>query len=260
VLYYRMAKLGRGRMPHIGSDVVDEEGLKLIAQWIERLVKTPSAVKTDEEVDKALSSTAGALDLVRGLDQKAFPEKLEKKIIQRGAQHAQPLVRDLFERFVPAAERRKRLGPGAQAAEILALAGDAGRGRKLFFEGGVQCKTCHRVGERPDGPGPELSKIGARHGRAQILESILEPSKLIDPAYVTYVARTKEGLIYSGILIEKSEREVVLKDPENKQIRLAASDVEKMVPQSKSSMPDFLLQDLTAQEAADLLEFLSALK
>src|SRR5581483_1830371 len=27
VLYYRMAKLGRGRMPHIGSEIVDEQGL-----------------------------------------------------------------------------------------------------------------------------------------------------------------------------------------------------------------------------------------
>src|SRR5262249_47116071 len=30
VLYYRMAKLGPGRMPHIGSEVVDERGVKLI--------------------------------------------------------------------------------------------------------------------------------------------------------------------------------------------------------------------------------------
>src|SRR5439155_21339817 len=36
VLYYRMAKLGPGRMPHIGSEVVDERGLKLIHDWILR--------------------------------------------------------------------------------------------------------------------------------------------------------------------------------------------------------------------------------
>src|SRR5262249_19648394 len=37
VLYYRMAKLGRGRMPHMGSEIVDEPGLKLIHDWIRQL-------------------------------------------------------------------------------------------------------------------------------------------------------------------------------------------------------------------------------
>ena len=34
VLFYRMSKLGRGRMPHIGSEIVDEKGLRLIHDWI----------------------------------------------------------------------------------------------------------------------------------------------------------------------------------------------------------------------------------
>src|SRR5207244_6283553 len=37
VLYYRMAKLGPGRMPHIGSEVVDEQGLRLIHDWVRQL-------------------------------------------------------------------------------------------------------------------------------------------------------------------------------------------------------------------------------
>ncbi len=30
-------KLGRGRMPHIGSEVVDEPGLRLMHDWIRQL-------------------------------------------------------------------------------------------------------------------------------------------------------------------------------------------------------------------------------
>ena len=33
-LYFRMAKFGRDRMPHIGSERPDEAGLDLIARWI----------------------------------------------------------------------------------------------------------------------------------------------------------------------------------------------------------------------------------
>ena len=34
VLFYRMAKFGRGRMPHLGSEWPDEEGLDLMDGWI----------------------------------------------------------------------------------------------------------------------------------------------------------------------------------------------------------------------------------
>src|SRR5262249_30715423 len=37
VLYYRMAKLGPGRMPHLGSEIVDENGLRLVHDWIRNL-------------------------------------------------------------------------------------------------------------------------------------------------------------------------------------------------------------------------------
>src|SRR5207244_3979004 len=33
VLFYRLSKLGRGRMPHIGSEIVDEQGTHLIRDW-----------------------------------------------------------------------------------------------------------------------------------------------------------------------------------------------------------------------------------
>jgi len=39
MLAYRMTKTGLGRMPHVGSNVVDSTGAKLIRQWIEGLTK-----------------------------------------------------------------------------------------------------------------------------------------------------------------------------------------------------------------------------
>ncbi|MGD9858126.1 MAG: hypothetical protein AB7U20_24550, partial [Planctomycetaceae bacterium] len=45
VMYYRMAKLGPGRMPRLGSSVVDEAGLKLIREWIAGLSESPSDIE-----------------------------------------------------------------------------------------------------------------------------------------------------------------------------------------------------------------------
>jgi hypothetical protein len=53
---------------------------------------------------------------------------------------------------------------------------------------------------------------------------------------------------------------VVLKDANNKRVEVPAAEVEVMVAQQKSLMPDLLLRDLTAEQVADLTAFLSSLK
>ena len=52
-------------------------------------------------------------------------------------------------------------------------------------------------------------------------------------------------------------REVVLRDFQNKEIILAAKNVEEIRPSAKSLMPDGQLAGLTIQEAADLLEYVA---
>jgi hypothetical protein len=43
-------------------------------------------------------------------------------------------------------------------------------------------------------------------------------------------------------------------------VRNPAKNVEVMAPQKNSLMPELLLRDLTAEQAADLLEYLTTLK
>jgi hypothetical protein len=37
LIHHRMSLLGLGRMPHIGSNVRDDESLQLIRNWIQQL-------------------------------------------------------------------------------------------------------------------------------------------------------------------------------------------------------------------------------
>jgi putative heme-binding domain-containing protein len=177
------------------------------------------------------------------------------------AAQARPVpVRDLFERFVPDEQRVARLGNVIDAAALLARKGDAARGRELFFKSASLCVNCHKVGGTGGAVGPDLSQIGKKYNRAQLLESILEPSKVIDPPYVAYLVETTDGKVLTGVVASKTPTEVVLRDAEAKEIRVPAAKVAKMQPQKKSLMPDLLLRDLTAEQAADLLEFLASLK
>src|SRR5205814_4817240 len=192
---------------------------------------------------------------------KSLNPDLRNEAVGRGTSHTNALVRDLFERFIPEEKRVKRIGTDIKPDQILALKGDATRGEKAFFaEGGAQCSQCHRLHGQGREFGPDLSRIGQKYTRPQCLDNILNPSKTIDPAFATYQVEAKNDLSYSGFILRRTSDEVVLKDSNLSEIHVKLDDVKMMQPSMLSAMPEGLLQNLTAQEAADLLEFLGSLR
>jgi putative heme-binding domain-containing protein len=327
VLYYRMSKLGAGRMPHIGSEIVDDKGVRLIHDWIRQLPirkeerglveklrasgdpaaqarereETEEQIKKiateiargqgretitaedrqkaelqykaltgkektkgqeqHEAIDQLLSSTSGALMLAQSLADNHIPEPARGQVLASVGKRSEPQIRDLFERFLPEDQRIKRLGSAIRSEQILSLKGDPARGRELFFKStALQCINCHRITGTGSTLGPDLSDIGKKYTKAQILESILEPSKSIDPKYVAYLVETTDGKVQTGLLVEKTDKEVVLRIVGDKELRIPAGKVQTVAPQKNSLMPELLLRDLTAEQAADLVEFLASLK
>jgi uncharacterized repeat protein (TIGR03806 family) len=286
VLYYRMASLGGGHMPRVGPREVDAKALELIDQWITRMPNPQdSAVSRAERAETAAllkllqdgSATASparaaaigiltatstrALALLRAVAHETLPAAVRREVIAATRDQPAIEVRDLFERFIPESERMARLGDRINPSVILDLKGDTGRGRALFASGSsVNCKGCHSIDGLGVEIGPDLSKIGAKYPRPELLQHILEPARSVDPKYVVYYIETKSGAVYSGLLVERNEQEVVVRDAQNQRIRIVAADVEALHPVKQSLMPDFLLRSLTAQQAADLLDYLASLK
>lgn len=291
VLFYRINKLGRGRMPHIGSECVDARGLNLIHDWIAQLpVKQgdePSTERQDqlaalstlrsmddavgdaaatrarceEATRRLLSQPSGALLLAHAMRCQPLAADIQRIVLKCVAECADVAVQEALEQFVPSAERAERLGSAFNSSALLALSGDAERGRKVFFElANLQCKNCHQIQAQGTAVGPELTHVGKKLTRPQILENIVDPSKTIESQFISYLLQTSGGQVYTGLLVSKTADEVVLKDAQGKLIRTPAKDVEKLTPQRKSLMPDQLLRDLAPQQAADLLEYLSTLK
>ena len=291
VMFYRMSKLGKGHMPYLGTSWIDQKGVSLIGDWIEHLPANKKADRLEKEmvakrqaeetaalkrlssknnlplqeqgeiIDRLLLSVGNSLALLRAVDEKALNPSVCEAIIARGTVASEPHVRDLFERFLPDEKRIKVLGNNIRPDAILKLKGDAGRGRNLFTrEGGAQCQTCHRAESVGRDFGPDLSHLGQKYSHAQILENILEPSKVIDPKYIAYQAETKDEAMHTGFLITKTATEVVLKEATSGEVRLLTADIKRLEPQHVSLMPEGLLQGMTAQEAADLIEYLQSLR
>lgn len=280
VMFYRMAKLGSGRMPRLGSDVVDAGGVQLIHDWIaampsngaasrivaeegaalDRLLENPDQV--DSRVFEALiASSSGALRLMQAIDDGRISGTLRDTVIAAGNASSQSHVRELFEKYLPEEARPQRLGAAIQPEAILAIEGDRARGRKLFLETtGVLCKSCHKLEGQGTEIGPDLSQIGKKYDRAKILDNILNPSREIDPKYAVYLAATEDGRVFTGIMVEKTESAVLLKDNQGKVTRLTTDEIETLASQQQSLMPELLLRDMTAEQVADLLAYLSSLK
>ena len=107
--------------------------------------------------------------------------------------------------------------------------------------------------------GPELTVIARKNSRAQILDSILEPSKVIDPKFISYVIHTHDGKVHIGLLVDRSQSEVILRNAKDEVIRIAAEDIDEISPQRQSMMPELLLKDMTAEQVGDLIEYLATL-
>ncbi len=273
VMYYRMSKLGRGHMPHLGSEVIDDRGLRLMHDWISQLPGKNTASLDHDALgfvdqlrqpggsEKVLSSTSRALVLARAIADGALANDVRDAIVAAGVAHRDPTIRDLFERFNPQPLRGDRLGNRIKPETILALAGDAERGRRQFMESTtLQCKTCHRIGESGGSVGPDLIQAAKKLTREQIVENLIEPSKTIAPEFRTHLIELDDGRTLTGVIASKNEREIVLRDAEAKEHRLALDTIDRDLPAPQSLMPEGLLRDLTAQEAADLVEYLRSLK
>ena len=287
VLFYRISKLGMGRMPHIGAQLTDQKGLNLIYDWIAQL-KSPDqknqqtyrdeyvqvseqlkSADADEEqraraIDKLLGNTRSAFVLSRVLGDQIVTSDMRQAVISTAMKQNKVTVRDLFERFVPEESRIKRLGTVIDPPDILSLTGDVESGRQLFMaETASQCKNCHRINEEGESIGPDLGKIGKKYKLYELLESLVQPSKKIEEKYITYVLVDSEGKVFTGILVEKSAEKIVFNafsEGQTKRMEFSVDEVEELIPQPKSLMPELLLRDLTAQQAADLLAFLASLK
>ena len=92
-----------------------------------------------------------------------------------------------------------------------------------------------------------------------ILESLLNPSRKIDEKYAAYVVLTETGQLITGVIAKRTSDVVVIQPVDGKRVTIQAEEIDELTRQAKSIMPDHLLQDLTAQEAADLVAFLHKL-
>jgi putative heme-binding domain-containing protein len=134
---------------------------------------------------------------------------------------------------------------------------DFDRGRALF--GAANCFACHRFAGEGGSNGPDLTSLAGRFSSKDLLESVVEPSKVISDQYASVVIRKLDGQVVTGRIMNLKGDDLHVNtdmlNPSGHEV-VKRPDIDEMRPSTLSMMPAGLLDTLNEEELQDLLAFL----
>jgi len=146
----------------------------------------------------------------------------------------------------------------AKIVEQVIAKGDATRGESIFRRSELSCMKCHGINRAGGQVGPDLSAIGVSSPVDYVVNSILNPNLAVKEQYVNTVFLLDSGNVFSGVVIDRDDDRVLIRDSQGKTITIATADIENE-KEGKSQMPQGLTKFLTDDEVIDLAKFISEL-
>jgi len=132
--------------------------------------------------------------------------------------------------------------------------GRADQGEKLFTT--RACIQCHGARKAL---GPDLRGAANRFSKLDLFIAIAMPSRDVSPRYQTTMVETKDGKIFSGMIVYENIDALVLRNSSNQSFRLETKEIEQRRTMSTSLMPNGLIQGLRPEDLADLYAYLRSL-
>lgn len=159
-------------------------------------------------------------------------------------------------------------GPGRAWTVSAAASAVSGGGSKPDFESGrnlyhaTACSACHLFAGEGGAIGPDLSSVRNKFSLNDLLESIIEPSKVISDQYGSVILTTTDGETHQGRVLLKdtgkkaAHYNVYSSDPAQEPVAISASKVKSVEPSKVSQMPPGLINSLNPSELRDLIAYL----
>ena len=132
--------------------------------------------------------------------------------------------------------------------------GDPARGAVLFYQPYLTCTKCHAPGEDLKHTiGPDLARPEKNTTPAYLIESILDPSRVIRKGYESVLIELRSGQTVGGIIAEESADAIVIRDlaRDGERVKFSKTEIEELQRPPTSLMPHGL-----ANLLADRQQFL----
>jgi putative heme-binding domain-containing protein len=191
-------------------------------------------------------------DAVKGLTEEekvAFKEIIDAKPEPKAASFTVKPMQ--FVKAWTMAELEKSLGVGLEGNR------DFENGRNMF--GAAACFACHRFNQEGGAVGPDLTSVSGKFSPRDLLEQIIEPSKVISDQYGSTVFTMNDGTEITGRIANMKDDTLMvctnMLDPNNF-TNISRKKVVKMEESKLSMMPPGLLSTLKEDDVLDLLAYL----
>src|SRR5262245_24326166 len=121
------------------------------------------------------------------------------------------------------------------------------------------CSGCHLFGDIGASVGPDLSTVGSRFKKRDILESILWPSKTISDQYTMTTLVLDDGTTESGLIAREDATYVFLRNAahlEGRGLPIPVARIKERKDSNVSLMPERLMDPLKLERIDNLVAFL----
>jgi putative membrane-bound dehydrogenase-like protein len=206
-------------------------------------------------LDALLNRPTWQAELLAAIEKGTIPAgQIDAARRQRLASSPDAAIRKRVEKLFAGGSNPDRQKVIDDYKSALTLIGDRARGKAVFAK---SCSACHALDNVGHAVGPDLAAL-ANKSPLYLLSEILDPNRNLDSRYVEYQAVTKDERTVSGILAAETATSITLRGQQAKEETLLRSFIQTLRGTAKSLMPEGLEKDITKQDMADLLAYLTA--
>ncbi|MFT4557519.1 MAG: putative heme-binding domain-containing protein, partial [Planctomycetaceae bacterium] len=130
-------------------------------------------------------------------------------------------------------------------------------GQKMFAAAG--CYACHRFDNQGGMTGPDLTSAGRRYSSHDLLDQVINPSKVINEQFSAVTVVTDAGLVHTGVVVNLNGDSLMLNTDltvPNKQVAIDRKTIDSLIVSKTSPMPTGLFDRMTKDEILDLTAYL----
>lgn len=134
---------------------------------------------------------------------------------------------------------------------------DFENGKRVFAE--ATCYKCHRFNQEGGIVGPDLTAAGRRFNKRNLVEALVEPSRVVSDQYQATVFITEDGRQIVGRVVNLSGNNYMVQEDmlnPGQLTNVNRNQIEDMQASTLSLMPAGLLDTFTEDEILDLIAYI----
>ena len=195
----------------------------------------------------------GAID-AGTIDKKTVSIETQRKLLLHNNKPLTNLVRKHFGQVAGATtqQMQKRIEELNGMLVTDKGAGNPYTGKLLYRQ---TCGKCHTLFTEGGKIGPNLTGF-KRDDIRGILMNVINPSAEIRKGFENYTVLTESGRIVTGFIADQDNQVVVVRGVDGQNVVVPRDDIDEMVANPKSVMPDGLLDKLSDDQIKHLFAFL----